>query len=309
MFLALIGTTLSCLNTGARVTYAMGKDKEVPEHFGMLHAKNLSPHRAIWTLTIISIVIAIIGLSVWAGDAGAPADTAIQALPHGFWSSFGYTTHDKMAALPNTLLTVTLASNFGTFLLYGLSCVICMVGYHNHPNFKPIRHFLIPLFGVVANLVCMAFYLIGPFMGYGTPKEPLIALGIALVWAIYGGIYFLKSSKANGPNNAGREQGGSGVENEVSNGAERGSLRPDWIANMLQSHRGVSFSAARSNLSPGGQPFSGTSMLELEFAQLSDPGKVRGHNEDFIGYAEPGYAGALAQPRLAICAGGWLGRP
>ena len=28
-------------------------------------------------------------------------------------------------------------------------------------------------------------------------------------------------------------------------------------------------------------------MLELEYAQLSDPGKVRGHNEDFIGYAEP----------------------
>jgi basic amino acid/polyamine antiporter, APA family len=198
VFLALIGTTLSCLNTGARVTYAMGKDQEVPEHFGMLHDKNLSPHRAIWTLTIISIVIAIIGLSVWCGDAGAPADTAIQALPHGFWSSWGYTSHDKMAALPNTLLTVTLASNFGTFLLYGLSCVICMVGYHNHPNFKPIRHFLIPLFGLVANLVCMAFYIIGPFMGYGTPKEPLIALGIALVWAIYGGIYFLKSSKATG---------------------------------------------------------------------------------------------------------------
>jgi len=198
VFLALIGTTLSCLNTGARVTYAMGKDNEVPEHFGMLHAKNLSPHRAIWTLTIISIVIAIIGLSVWAGDAGAPADSAIQALPHGFWSSFGYTTHDKMAALPNTLLTVTLASNFGTFLLYGLSCVICMVGYHKHPNFKPLRHFLIPLFGVVANLVCMAFYIIGPFMGYGTPKEPLIALGIALVWAIYGGIYFMRSSKATG---------------------------------------------------------------------------------------------------------------
>src|SRR5271167_2229736 len=28
-------------------------------------------------------------------------------------------------------------------------------------------------------------------------------------------------------------------------------------------------------------------MLELEFAQLSDPGRVRGHNEDFIGYALP----------------------
>src|SRR5208337_2563051 len=34
VFLALIGTTLACVNTGARVTYAMGRDKEVPEHFG-----------------------------------------------------------------------------------------------------------------------------------------------------------------------------------------------------------------------------------------------------------------------------------
>jgi amino acid transporter len=31
VFLALIGTTLSCINTGARVTYAMGKDQEVPQ--------------------------------------------------------------------------------------------------------------------------------------------------------------------------------------------------------------------------------------------------------------------------------------
>jgi APA family basic amino acid/polyamine antiporter len=198
VFLALIGTTLSCINTGARVTYAMGKDNEVPEHFGMLHAKNLSPHRAIWTLAIISAVIGCIAVSMAFGDAGAPADTAIQGLPHGLFSSFGYTTHDKMAALPNSLLTITLASNFGTFILYCLSCIICMVAYHNHPNFSALRHFLIPLFGVLANLGCMAFYLIGPFMGYGTAKEPLLALGIALVWAIYGGLYFLRSSKAAG---------------------------------------------------------------------------------------------------------------
>jgi hypothetical protein len=56
----LIGTTLSCINTGARVTYAMGKDQEAPEHFGMLHSKNLTPHRAIWTLAIISAVVGCI---------------------------------------------------------------------------------------------------------------------------------------------------------------------------------------------------------------------------------------------------------
>src|SRR5499425_3427993 len=54
---------------------------------------------------------------------------------------------------------------------------------------------------------------------------------------------------------------------------------------MLPSHRGISFGAART--APGGQPFPGSAMLELEFAELSDPGKVRGHNEDYIGHAAP----------------------
>ena len=44
----------------------------------------------------------------------------------------------------------------------------------------------------------MIFYLVGPFMGYGTKMEPLLALGIALVWAIYGGLYFIRSSKSSG---------------------------------------------------------------------------------------------------------------
>jgi hypothetical protein len=44
----------------------------------------------------------------------------------------------------------------------------------------------------------MAFYVIGPFMGYGTKMEPLLALGVAACWAIYGGIYFGRSSKARG---------------------------------------------------------------------------------------------------------------
>ena len=118
VFLAIIGTTLSCMNTGARVTYAMGKDQEVPEHFGMLHSKNLSPHRAIWTLAVISAVVGVIGVSLLFGDAAAPADAAIKALPQGFWSSVGYASHDTLAAMPNSLLTITLASNFGTFLLY-----------------------------------------------------------------------------------------------------------------------------------------------------------------------------------------------
>jgi amino acid transporter len=198
VFLALIGTTLSCMNTGARVTYAMGKDDEAPEHFGMLHAESLTPRSAIWTLAVISAVIGVIAVSLVFADAGAPTDATIAALPHGIFSNFGYLSHDQLAALPNSLLTITLTSNFGTFILYALSCLLCIVAFHNRPDHNFIRHTLIPGFGLVANLVCMAFYLISPVFGLGTFKEPLLALGISAVWGIYGGIYFLRSSKAKG---------------------------------------------------------------------------------------------------------------
>ncbi len=207
VFLAIIGTTLSCMNTAARVTYAMGVDDEVPEHFGLLHSESLTPHRAIWTLAAISALVGVISVVLAFGDAAAPADAAIKALPQGLFSSVGYSTHDAMAALPNTLLTMTLASNFGTFLLYALSCIICMVAYHGRPDASVLKHVLIPAFGLVANLGCMAFYLIGPFMGFGTKMEPLLALGIALVWGIYGAIYFLKTSKAKGRTTLIREKG------------------------------------------------------------------------------------------------------
>src|SRR3984893_8542423 len=138
--LALIGTTLSCMNTGARVTYAMGKDDELSGSLGTLHPQHLTPHRAIWTLAVISAIIGAVADIMYFGDASAPTDAAIQALPHGFWSSFGYIGHDAMAALPNTWTTMTLASNFGTFLLSMLSCIVCMVAYHNHPKFSAVKH-------------------------------------------------------------------------------------------------------------------------------------------------------------------------
>jgi amino acid transporter len=198
VFLALIGTTLSCMNTGARVTYAMGKDDEAPEHFGMLHAESLSPRKAIWTLAWISAIIGVVAVTLVFGDAGAPTDAAIKALPPGIFSSFGYLPHDTLAALPNSLLAITLTSNFGTFILYALSCALCMIAYHERHDHNWLMHYIIPGFGLFANLACMAFYLIGPVFGLGTFKEPLIALTISFLWGCYGAIYFIRSSKAKG---------------------------------------------------------------------------------------------------------------
>jgi APA family basic amino acid/polyamine antiporter len=198
VFLALIGTTLSCMNTAARVTYSMGKDDEAPEHFGLLHSKNFTPHRAIWTLAIISAIVGCVAVIMPFGDGGAPTDVAVAALPHGIFSSLGYFSHDTMAAMPNSLLAVTLTSNFGTFILYALSCFLCIVAYWKHPKFNPILHLAIPIFGLLANVACMIAYLVLPFIGIGTWKEPFIALGIAGAWGLYGGIYFVLSSKKKG---------------------------------------------------------------------------------------------------------------
>jgi basic amino acid/polyamine antiporter, APA family len=192
VFLALIGTTLSCLSTGARVTYAMGRDEEVPSHFGLLHGTNLSPHRAIWSLAVLSAILGIVTVSVYLGGT-TPA--ALDAKYHNLWYSFGIFSPESYAKLPNTLVIITLISNFGTFLLYMVTCVIAMVAFREHHTFNGFKHLVIPIFGLVANLACMLFYLIGPFMVTGMSwKEPYIALGVAGVWGIYGLVYFRRRS-------------------------------------------------------------------------------------------------------------------
>jgi amino acid transporter len=198
VFLALIGTTLSCINTGARITYAMGRDKEVPEHFGLLHGKNLTPHRAIWWLATVSAVFGAYGALYYFAGTSAPDAPTIAALPHNAWYSLGMSGHDSLAKLPNGLLLITLISNFGTFVLYGLTNIVCIVAFREHHMFSGFKHMVVPIFGAVANFVCLAFYIIGPLEGLGSSKEPLMAVGFAVLWGVWGVIYFVRTSKKQG---------------------------------------------------------------------------------------------------------------
>jgi amino acid transporter len=201
VFLAMIGTTLSCINTGARVTYAMGRDEEVPNHFGLLHGKNNTPHRCIWTLATISVVVGVFGVLFYlCGPASsASLDTNLSTAQSGsIWYKgvFSYATAQKF---PCSLLIITLISNFGTFLLYMMSCIVAMVAFHEHHMHNFLKHKLIPAFGLVANLGCMLFYVIGPFSVPGmSAKEPFYALGFCALWGVYGAIYFLRRSKRTG---------------------------------------------------------------------------------------------------------------
>src|SRR5207247_11245622 len=80
-----------------------------------------------------------------------------------------------------------------------MTCIVAIVAFREHHTFSGFKHMFIPLFGVAANLMCMLFYLIGPFMVTGMSwREPYVALAICAVWGIYGLVYFKSSSARKG---------------------------------------------------------------------------------------------------------------
>ena len=274
VFLALIGTTLSCLNTGARVTYAMGKDEEVPQQFGMLHGKTLSPHRAVWFLAVISIFFGILTTVVYLGGQGADMAALDK---HNFWYSIGIFSPHSYVTLPNTVLIITLISNFGTFLLYMTTCIVAIVAFREHHSFHGFKHMFVPVFGLLANFGCMLFYLIGPFSVAGMSwREPYIALGVSFLWIIIGAIYFATTSKAKGKQM---------VLTTKPAGASRSGL--DAVSKAgCPSNGAAGFAFRTERLAPNG-PGRTSYFMELTYAQMSIAGPVRQRNEDTLGFWHP----------------------
>jgi hypothetical protein len=79
---------------------------------------------------------------------------------------------------------------------------VAIVAFREHHSFHGFKHMFVPVFGLLANFGCMLFYLLGPIPSIGVAgmsfKEPYIALGFAVVWIVFGLIYFLTTSKARG---------------------------------------------------------------------------------------------------------------
>ncbi len=155
VLLALIGTTLACLNTGVRVTYAMAKDKEMPGVLGLLHGKYATPHGGVVVLTIVSALFGIYGVKS-----------------------------------VNTLTQITLASNTGTFIVYGMSCIICLVAFASRHDKHLIKHIAIPGIGALMNIgELLGVIYIAVKAGGSSSKNAYIALGGVVVWIILGFVW------------------------------------------------------------------------------------------------------------------------
>ena len=108
----------------------------------------------------------------WFCGPGAPGGQRHRSrLPKNIWYKFGLFHNALATKIPQSFLAITLISNFGTFLLYMMSCLIAIVAFHEHHMHGFIKHKVIPLFGLLANLVCMIFYLVGPFFVAGHELE------------------------------------------------------------------------------------------------------------------------------------------
>ncbi len=164
--LAILGTTLSCINTGVRVSYAMAKDKEMPEIMGLMHGRFATPVAGTWILVAVSAVIGAIGVISVVAQTG-----------------------------------IGIASNLGTFILYSLICVWTIIAFAGRPDRNIFLHVVIPVLGLIANILMIAtiFYLAFA-AGGNSSTEGLIAIGFAAGWAILSIVYLVINNARNGRN-------------------------------------------------------------------------------------------------------------
>jgi amino acid transporter len=162
--IAVFGTTLACMNTGVRVTYAMAQDGEVPSILNVLHHRHATPHTAVWVMTVVSAVIGAYGVLSITG-----------------------------------LTAITLLSNIGTFLLYGMTNIIALVAFLRHPQRNALTHVIVPVLGLLANIgMLLAVIYLGIAGGGMTQVAAMVAIVATLIWLVVGIIYFVGNSRATG---------------------------------------------------------------------------------------------------------------
>ena len=287
VFLAIIGTTLSCMSTGARVTYAMGKDEEVPDHFGLLHAEEPDPaSRHLDAGGHFGRHRRHRGLGGVRRRHPLPRMPTSRLCRKGFLSSFGYThaRRDGGAAQHPA------ADDAGLQLRHVPAVRAELRHLHgrrttNIPSTACSSIPLIPIFGLVAILACMIAYLALPFMGIGTKTGALIGAGNCLCMGA-------STAASTSLERAKRKDG----RRSLSNGVRCSDL---WL---------ITWGPGRRSLAPVSSIAAGVNVrarFRPTFRSRAAAGPQRGLS--WLRAARDTGADAIA--RMAFCLGRWRRRP
>jgi amino acid transporter len=160
--IALLGGTLTAVNNGVRISFAMVLDEEMPDVLGLLHPSYATPYNTVILLSVVSAVIGAAGI--------------IGGLP--------------------TLMGIVLASNLGAFLLYALLCVLTIATFIGDVSFNFLRHLLLPVGGLLVNIgIVVVAADIGLSAGGVITQATLIAFGIAAAWLLVSVAYYFVKRK------------------------------------------------------------------------------------------------------------------
>ena len=131
---------------------------------GLLHGQFATPHAGIWVLTAVSAALGVYG--VYSVD---------------------------------TVTQITLASNFGTFLVYGMTCIITIVAFTQRQDKHFFKHYAVPGVGFLMNLAMVAgIVYLAIVSGGATANDAWIAIGIVAVWIVIGIIWVVLNPATKG---------------------------------------------------------------------------------------------------------------
>jgi amino acid transporter len=132
----------------------------MPSILGILHGRFATPHFGVLILAIVS--------------AGLGA--------YGVLSS-------------DNLTQILLASNAGTFLVYGMTNAIVLVAFAGRHDTNVLKHYVVPILGVLANLgMLFAILYLNITAGGPTATDTVIAIAIVGAWLVVGIIWLVGNS-------------------------------------------------------------------------------------------------------------------
>jgi amino acid transporter len=157
---AIVGSTLACMNTGVRISYAMGQEGELPIAFGKLHKQHGTPYLGVLVLIVVSAGIGAFGV----------------------------------LSIAN-LTAVALLSNIGTFLLYGLTNAVAFFALTKERGGFFVNK-IVPNLGAALNIaMLLAVVYLGILGGGTTQLAAFFALVATGVWVLIGLAYFVANSR------------------------------------------------------------------------------------------------------------------
>jgi hypothetical protein len=99
----------------------------------------------------------------------------------------------------DNLTQITLASNTGTFILYGLTNLVCLWAFLHRAEASFIKHRIVPILGFLANFLMLgAIAYLAISAGGNSANDAMIALVSVAVWIIVGVVWFVINTQKQG---------------------------------------------------------------------------------------------------------------